>query len=47
MDRQEYCIKCYRSRDERFNWLNYSNHQKQGVLRLCKQWAIRRYYQFL
>ena len=47
MDRQGYCIKCYRSRDERFNWLNYSKHQKQEVLRLCKQRAIRRYYQFL
>ena len=32
-----YCLGCYRSRDERFNWLNYSNSQKKDVLRLCLQ----------
>ncbi|KFA59166.1 putative oxidoreductase [Gilliamella apicola] len=33
---------CYRSRNERFNWLNFSNTQKQEVLRLCKQRAKRK-----
>ncbi len=32
-----YCLGCYRSRDERFNWLNYSDSQKKEVLRLCLQ----------
>ncbi|NUF50534.1 DUF1289 domain-containing protein [Gilliamella sp. ESL0250] len=43
-DKQGYCITCYRSREERFNWLTLSDSQKQEVLRLCKQRALRRRY---
>lgn len=43
-DKQGYCIKCYRSREERFKWLSYSDAEKQEVLRLCKQRAQRRRY---
>ncbi|WP_413482892.1 DUF1289 domain-containing protein [Morganella psychrotolerans] len=35
-----YCKGCYRSRDERFQWLSLNNAQKENVLRLCRQ---RRY----
>ena len=44
-DKQGYCIKCFRSREERFNWLTFSNSQKQQILRLCKQRSLRRRYQ--
>lgn len=43
-DKQGYCKTCYRSRNERFNWLQYTDSQKQEVLRLCRQRALRRYY---
>lgn len=46
-DKQGYCIKCFRSRKERFNWLKFSDVQKQEILRLCKQRALRRRYQLL
>lgn len=26
---QGYCRGCYRTRDERFNWINYSDSQKE------------------
>lgn len=45
MDKQGYCIKCFRSREERFNWLTFSDSQKQQILRLCKQRSLRRRYQ--
>lgn len=41
-DKQGYCIRCYRSREERFKWLTFSDSEKQEVLRLCKQRALRR-----
>lgn len=41
-DARGYCLGCFRSRDERFNWLNYSDNQKQLILRLCKQRKRRR-----
>lgn len=44
-DKQGYCIKCFRSREERFNWLTFSDSQKQQILRLCKQRSSRRRYQ--
>jgi predicted Fe-S protein YdhL (DUF1289 family) len=31
-----------RSRDERFNWQNMSDPQKQEVLRLCRQRLLRK-----
>ncbi|MCO6551994.1 MAG: DUF1289 domain-containing protein [Gilliamella sp.] len=43
-DKQGYCIACYRSREERFSWLTLSDSQKQKVLRLCKQRALKRRY---
>lgn len=32
-----YCRGCLRSREERFNWMSYSDAQKREVLRLCRQ----------
>lgn len=46
-DKQGYCLGCYRSRDERFNWLAFTDTQKQEILRLCRQRAIRRRYLLL
>jgi uncharacterized protein len=43
-DPRGYCLGCLRSRDERFNWLNYSDAQKQEVNRLCQQRKKRRQY---
>jgi hypothetical protein len=31
-----------RTRDERFNWQNFSDTQKQDVLRLCRQRLLRK-----
>ncbi|KFA86101.1 hypothetical protein N037_00665 [Enterobacter sp. EGD-HP1] len=31
-----------RTRDERFNWQNFSDTQKQEVLRLCRQRFLRK-----
>ncbi|ASV55221.1 hypothetical protein LJPFL01_1858 [Lelliottia jeotgali] len=31
-----------RSRDERFNWQNMSDAQKQDVIRLCRQRLLRK-----
>lgn len=44
-DKQGYCLSCFRSRQERFNWMTYDNEQKRDVLRLCKQRDLRRRYQ--
>ncbi|HBF46829.1 DUF1289 domain-containing protein [Shewanella frigidimarina] len=43
-DRRGYCMGCLRSRDERFNWMSYSELQKQDVIRLCTQRKRRRKY---
>ncbi|OCG08781.1 hypothetical protein A9G13_01595 [Gilliamella sp. wkB178] len=43
-NKQGYCLKCLRSREERFNWFTYSDAQKQQVLRLCKQRRNRQRY---
>lgn len=43
-DAKGYCMGCLRSREERFNWLSFSNQQKRDIIRLCKQRAKRRYY---
>lgn len=32
-----FCLGCYRSRDERFNWLKMSTAEKKKVLMLCQQ----------
>ncbi|MBV7314447.1 DUF1289 domain-containing protein [Shewanella sp. NIFS-20-20] len=43
-DKGGYCLGCFRSRDERFNWQKFSDSQKQEVLRLCRQRGARRRY---
>ncbi|WP_239952282.1 DUF1289 domain-containing protein [Pantoea sp. Z09] len=40
-DARGYCIGCLRSRDERFNWMNFSDAQKRDVLRLCHLRRLR------
>lgn len=32
-----YCKGCFRSRDERFQWNDFTNEQRRNVVRLCKQ----------
>ncbi|ATC93694.1 DUF1289 domain-containing protein [Pseudoalteromonas tunicata] len=32
-----YCIGCFRSRDERFNWQKMSDSEKKHVIALCLQ----------
>lgn len=41
-DERGFCRGCMRSRDERFNWQNMSDVQKQDVLRLCHQRRLRK-----
>jgi predicted Fe-S protein YdhL (DUF1289 family) len=31
-----FCQGCFRSRDERFEWMQFSDEQKRYVIRLCK-----------
>lgn len=38
-----YCLGCYRSREERLNWLRLTTEQKSLVLELCKQRKKRVY----
>ncbi|GIU41606.1 hypothetical protein TUM4438_06230 [Shewanella sairae] len=38
---------CLRNRNERFNWLEFSDAQKYDVIRLCKQRKRRRQLAFL
>ncbi|TCV99752.1 DUF1289 domain-containing protein [Biostraticola tofi] len=40
-DARGYCIGCLRSREERFNWMKFSDAQKRDVIRLCRQRALR------
>lgn len=40
-DSRGYCLGCLRSRDERFNWMRYTDSQKRDVLRLCHQRRLR------
>ena len=41
-NKRGYCLGCFRSRDERFNWANYSAEEKGKILALCKQRGQRR-----
>ncbi|MBR9726420.1 DUF1289 domain-containing protein [Shewanella intestini] len=43
-DARGYCMGCFRNRDERFQWMNLSDQQKQNVVRLCLQRKRRRQY---
>ena len=36
-DNRGYCLGCLRTRDERQIWRDYSNDQKQKVIKLCQQ----------
>lgn len=36
-DERGYCRGCMRSREERFNWMKFSDAEKRHVLRLCRQ----------
>jgi len=40
-DARGYCRGCLRSREERFNWMKFSDAQKREVLRLCRQRWLR------
>jgi predicted Fe-S protein YdhL (DUF1289 family) len=40
-DARGYCRGCLRSREERFNWMKFSDAQKRDVLRLCRQRFLR------
>ncbi|TKB47538.1 DUF1289 domain-containing protein [Thalassotalea mangrovi] len=41
-DDRGYCQGCFRTRDERFGWLNFTNAEKQRVIKLCQQREKRR-----
>lgn len=41
-DERGFCRGCMRSRDERFNWQQMNDTQKQEVLRLCRQRWLRK-----
>lgn len=41
-DKRGYCLGCFRSRDERFNWNKLTAPEKRRVLELCKQRGQRR-----
>ena len=40
-DERGYCLGCYRSRQERFDWLQMTNAQQQEVMRLCRNRKAR------
>ncbi len=40
-DDRGYCRGCMRSRDERFNWMKFTDAEKREVLRLCRQRLLR------
>lgn len=37
MNNKGYCIGCFRSRDERLYWNEFTNFQKQLVINLCEK----------
>lgn len=41
-DNRGYCLGCFRSRDERFNWAKMTPQEKRRVLELCKNRNKRR-----
>ncbi|WP_413724457.1 DUF1289 domain-containing protein [Sodalis sp. RH16] len=40
-DARGYCIGCFRSRQERFDWMGMNDNQKKEVLRLCRLRYLR------
>lgn len=41
MNNKGYCIGCFRSRDERLYWNQFSNFQKQQVINLCERRRLK------
>lgn len=41
MNAQGYCVGCYRSRQERFDWSKMNQYEKRNILRLCQQRYLR------
>ena len=41
MNNKGYCIGCFRSRDERLYWNQFSNFQKQLVINLCEKRRLK------
>ena len=41
-NKRGYCLGCFRSRDERFNWNTFTPEEKGKILALCKQRGRRR-----
>ncbi len=41
-DDRGYCQGCFRTRQERFGWLEFSNMEKQRIIKLCLQREKRR-----
>ncbi len=41
-DKRGYCLGCFRSWDERFNWAKFTPQEKRKVLELCKNRGKRR-----
>lgn len=37
LNNKGYCIGCFRSRDERLYWNEFSNYQKQLIVNLCEK----------
>ena len=40
-DTRGYCVGCFRSREERFGWMTFTDTQKRNILRLCQQRRLR------
>ncbi|OTA15856.1 oxidoreductase [Xenorhabdus vietnamensis] len=40
-DSRGFCLGCYRSREERFLWVNLSDSEKRKILRLCHHRYLR------
>lgn len=40
-DSKGYCVGCLRSREERFQWMSFSDSQKKNIIRLCQQRRLR------
>lgn len=41
-DVKGYCQGCFRTREERFKWIDLTNPEKQRVIKLCQQREKRR-----
>lgn len=41
LNQKGYCVGCYRSRQERFEWNQLNDTQKKDIIRLCRHRKIR------